>query len=104
MLRGEEEGGNEPCEPAVDLFAEARHGVTEIGRQFGEGNGEREKEAQHERPCWDGTKHHIRGDHSEVLFLSSHHEGRRPRFYQLTEVFIHLFGGEGVVVIDPPGH
>ncbi len=40
-------------------ITDVRHGVTEIGRQFGEGDGEWEKEAQHERPCWDGTKRNI---------------------------------------------
>ena len=36
--------------------------------------------------------------------VSSHHDCHRARFNELTEEFIHLLGGEGVVVVDPPGH
>ncbi len=39
-----------------------------------------------------------------LILLPSHHDRHRPRLHQLTEVFVHLFGGEGIVIIDPPGH
>lgn len=63
VLGGEEEGGDEPGEPAVDLFGEAWHGIGEVGGEFSEGDGEWKKETQDEHPCWNGTEEHVRGDH-----------------------------------------
>ena len=63
-MGSEEEGCNEPCDPAIlELCFEPRHAVTEIGRQFSEGNREREKKTQYERPCWQWTEQHVGGDH-----------------------------------------
>ena len=51
VLRGKEEGGDEPRSLTVlELRFEPRHPVTEIGRQFGEGNCERKKKAHYECP------------------------------------------------------
>ena len=40
----------------------------------------------------------------ELDGVSSRHDCHRSRFNELTEEFIYLLGGEGVVVVDPPGH
>jgi len=64
VLRGKEEGGDEPCIPAVlELCFEARHDVPEIGRQFGEGDGKREKKTYDECLCRQWVEEHICGDH-----------------------------------------
>ena len=63
MLRGEEEGGDKPYEPAIDLFGEARHAIAKIGGQFREPDREREDQTQHECPSWQRLKEHVRGNH-----------------------------------------